>query len=289
MNKLMHGSPAVRATILMVTAGAVLAAMHGMVRYLSADLHPFEIAFFRSLFGFMFFVPWIIKAGLVVLRTGRIATHGLRAAINAVSMLLWFTALSLVPLADVTALSLTGPLFVTIGAIMFLGEKVRLRRWLAVGLGAAGALVIIRPGFQVIQLGMILAIIAPATAACAKLLAKSLTRTDPPATVAAYVQLLMTPITLIPALFVWQTPGWSTLGLLAVVGMLGGLGHYLFVKAYSIADISFAEPVMFTRLVWAALFGYLAFAEVPDQWTWIGAAMIVGATTYIAHRERSAG
>ncbi len=273
----------------MVLAGAVLAAMHGMVRYLSTEMHPFEIAFFRNLFGFMFFVPWIVKVGLGALRTSRIATHGLRAVINATSMLLWFSALSMVPLADVTALSLTGPMFVTLGAIAFLGEKVWLRRWLALALGVGGALVIIRPGFQSVQFGMILAILAPAAAAGAKLLAKSLTRTDKPATVAAYVQLLMTPITLVPALFFWQTPGWPALGWLAVIGCLGGLGHYFFVKAYSIADISFAEPVMFTRLVWAALFGYLAFAEIPDYWTWIGAAMIVGATTYIAHRERRSG
>jgi drug/metabolite transporter (DMT)-like permease len=127
---------------------------------------------------------------------------------------------------------------------------------------------------------------APCFAATAKILAKRLTSTESPVTITAYLALLMTPITLIPALFVWRTPGWEELGVLCLAGVFGSIGHLSFVRAYAIVDISLVEPVVFTRMVWAALIGYLAFAELPDIWTWAGAAMIVGASTIIAHRER---
>lgn len=279
-------SPAVRAVAFMVAASAALACMHGLVRFVSKDLHPFEIAFFRNFFGLMVFVPWLVRSGIGVLRTQRPGAHLIRGLFNSGSMLMWFTALSLVPLAEATALSLTGPLFVTLGAMAFLGETVRMRRWIALLVGASGALAIVRPGFEAVDPGMILAIASTALVAGSKLIAKSLTRTDSPATVAFYVQLVMGLVTLVFALFVWQWPTWEQLGWLALLGALGGAGHYLFTRAYVIADISFAEPVVFTRLIWAALFGYLVFAEIPDMYTWLGAALIVSATSYIAHRER---
>ena len=279
-------TPAARAVALMVTAAAFLAVMHGLVRYLSSDLHPFEIAFFRNLFGFLFFVPWLVRHGLAMLATRRIGTHTVRALLNSASMLGWFMALSLIPLADATALSLTGPLYVMAGAVLFLGEAVGRWRWFALLFGAAGALVIIRPGFQAVELGVILAVGAPCFAATAKLMAKRLTLTESPVTITAYLALLMTPITLIPALFVWRMPGWEELGVLFLAGMFGSIGHLSFVRAYAIVDISLVEPVVFTRMLWAALIGYLAFAESPDVWIWAGAAMIVGATTIIAHGER---
>ncbi len=272
----------------MVLASAVIAVMHGGVRHLTADLHPFVIAFWRNLFGFLFFMPWFLRRGLGFMRTTRFPTHLARAAFNATSMLLLFVALGMTPLADVTALSLTGPLFVAVGGMAFFGERVRRRRWIALSLGAVGALVILRPGFEAVPLGLTLALISAAVASGSKLIAKGLTRTDSPATVSAYVAMLMTPITLIPALLVWQWPTWDQFALLAGIGALASLGHLSFVKAYSIADISYAEPIVFTRLVFAALFGIAVFGEFPDLWVWVGGAMIIAATSYIAHRERRA-
>ena len=119
-----------------------------------------------------------------------------------------------------------------------------------------------------------------------KIGAKKLTASDKPATVAASVQFLMMVITLVPALFFWDWPTLPEFGLLLLIGTLGGFGHYSFTRAYAIADISFAEPVVFTRMIWATAFGYFVFAEVPDFWTWIGALLIVCATSTLAHRER---
>lgn len=272
----------------MVLAAALFASMHGTVRLVSFELHPFVIAFFRNLFGFLVLLPLLLRGGVALFMTGRLGMHSVRAAINAASMLMWFTALSIVPLAEATALSLTGPLFVTLGAIAAFGERVRAWRWVALGLGAGGALLIIRPGFEAAQPGMLLAVGSAAMAGLSKLFAKSLTRTDDPTTIAAYLQFLMTPITLVPALFVWQWPTAAQFAGLAAIGVLGSLGHLFSVRAYALADISFAEPIVFTRMVWATVFGFIAFSEIPDMWTWAGALVIVSATTIIAQRERMA-
>lgn len=281
-------SPALLATCFMVLAGAFFAAMHGTVRLISFEMHPFVIAFFRNIFGFLVLMPLLLRSGLLLFRTQRFGTHVLRACVNSLSMLSWFTALSLIPLADATALNLTGPLFVTLGAMVAFGERVGPWRWAALGLGAAGALMVIRPGFEEVTLGALLTVASTALAAVSKLFAKSLTRTEDPAAIAFYVQFLMAPITLVPALFVWQTPTLNQLLILMIIGGLGGLGHLFAVKAYAIADVSFSEPLTFTRMVWATIFGYVAFSEVPDPWTWAGAATIIAATTTISYRERKA-
>jgi drug/metabolite transporter (DMT)-like permease len=281
-------SPTVLAAAFMVLAGALFASMHGTVRMISFDLHPFVIAFFRNLFGFLVLVPLLMRGGSALFLTGRFGMHMTRAGINSISMLAWFMALSMIPLADATALNLTGPMFVTLGAIFAFGEKVRVWRWAALGLGATGALMVVRPGFEAVNLGAILAIASTATAAISKLFAKSLTRTEDPTTIAAYVQFLMTPITLVVALFYWQWPtGEQFIGLVAI-GVLGSLGHLFTAKAYALADISFAEPLSFTRMIFATVFGYVAFSEIPDSWTWAGAFTILAAATLISWRERVA-
>ncbi len=149
-------NPTLLGIALVVVASALFAAMHASVRHVSGGMHPFEIGFFRNLFGFLVFVPMMARSGLKLLYTRRAPLHLFRGAINGGSMLCWFMALSLIPLADATALSLAGPLFVTLGAIFILGETVRRRRWIALGIGAIGTLIIVRPGFETISLGAML-------------------------------------------------------------------------------------------------------------------------------------
>ncbi len=271
--------------VLMICASAFFALMHASVRHVAADMHPFEVGFFRNLFGFLFFAPIMLRSGLRLFHTERIGLHVFRGAINGVSMLCWFYALAVLPLADATSLSLTGPLFVTLGAIFILGETVRLRRWLALGAGIVGTLVIVRPGFEEISLGAVLVLSSAVLVAGSKIAAKSLSRTDGTATIVAYMSLLMTVVTLIPAVLVWQWPTLVQFGWLILIGVLGSIGHVLVVRAYIYADVSALEPVAFSRLLFAAGIGYLAFGEVPNIWVWIGGGIIVASTTYIAHRE----
>ena len=278
-------SPTVRGIIFAIASGAFFATMHGSVRLLSQDLDAMEIAFFRAFFGFLFFAPILIRTRLTVLRTSRLPLHMLRGLFNGASLLLWFTALSMVPLGDATALSLMGPLFVAMGAMFILGESVHGPRWIALAIGFAGALVIVRPGFQEINLGMILVLVSMLFVTCSKLIAKSLSRTDAPSTIVAYLSLTMMVPSGVALFFVWQTPTLLQLLFMVAIGFLGSCGHMLLTTAYKIADISAVEPVVFARLVWAAIVGWFMFAEFPGLWIWIGGALIVAASTWLARHE----
>jgi drug/metabolite transporter (DMT)-like permease len=277
--------PTATGIMLVISASAFFACMHASVRYVSADMHPWEVGFFRNLFGFLVFAPVMLRSGIRLLRTDRLMLHVVRGSLNGVSMLCWFYALAVMPLADATSVSLTGPLFVTLGAIFFLGEKVRARRWIALGAGVVGTLIIIRPGVEEVSTGAMLVLASGVLVAGSKLIAKTLARTDGTMTIVAYLSLIMTIVTFIPALFVWQTPTVGELGWFALIGALGSTGHLLVIRAYKYADVSAVEPVTFSRLIFAALAGYLVFGEIPDLWVWVGGGVIVAATSYIAHRE----
>jgi drug/metabolite transporter (DMT)-like permease len=259
--------------------------MHNAIRYVTSDVHPFQVAFFRNLFGVLFLVPWFLAVGIGSLQAPRVGKHLVRALVNAASMVAWFTALSLIPVAEATSLALVGPIFVALGAVWLFGESITRGRWIGIGVGMVGALVIIRPGVSSMGVATWLVLFATMCVSISKLIAKSLSRTEGTAAIVAYLTFLMMPITLIPALFVWVWPTPGQLGLFALIGVLGTTGHLLFIKAYKLADVSLVEPVMFMRMVWAALIGLAVFAEFPDIWTWTGAAVVVIGTTYLARRE----
>ena len=277
--------PGLAAVLLMLAASLTLASMHGSVRFVSAGLHPFEIAFFRNVFGFCVLIPWLARIGVAAFATRKLPLHLVRGVLNGGSMLMWFLGLSLIPLAEATALSLASPLIATAGAILFLGEPVRGHRWLGLGLGVAGMLTILRPGFEEIGLGAAAVLLSAVLVTASKLIAKTLTRTESPTAIVAWLTLLMIPVTAVPAAFVWQTPTGLQLLMLLGIGALGSCGHLCLVHAYRLADVGLVEPLVFFRLVWAALLGFLIFAEIPDAWVWIGGLLIVAATTWLARRE----
>ncbi|MDE0050586.1 MAG: DMT family transporter [Rhodospirillales bacterium] len=277
--------PALAALALMLAATLFLAAMHGAVRFVSAEMHAFEIAFFRNVFGFCVLVPRLMRIGLAAFATHRFPLHAARGLLNGGSMLMWFLGLSLIPLAEATALSLASPLIATAGAIVFLGERMRVHRWLGLALGVAGMLAILRPGFEEIGTGAMAVLLSAVLVTASKLIAKSLTRTETPTAIVAWLTALMIPVTAIPAALVWQTPTAAQLAMLAGIGALGSAGHLCLIHAYRLADVGLVEPLVFFRLVWAALLGFLVFAEIPDLWIWIGGLLIVAATTHLARRE----
>lgn len=279
------GGDALRALGLMFVSTFFFAAMHGSIRYLSATIHPFEIAFFRSLFALVVVAPWFYRDGLALLRTQRPGLHGLRAAFNVFAMLSFFYALSITPLAEVTALGFTAPIFTTLLAALILGETVRLRRWSAVIVGFIGALVVLRPGFAEVGLGQVLVLFSSLVWACALLVIKTLGRTDSSATIIAYMALLMIPLTLVPAAFVWRWPDATELLWLVAVGLLGGTGQLCMTEALRRADTAVVMPIDFCKLPWVAAIAYLAFGQVPDRYTWLGGGIIFASAVYIAYRE----
>ncbi|NQV80881.1 MAG: DMT family transporter [Alphaproteobacteria bacterium] len=271
-------------------ASAFFAAMHTGVRFTSTTgMHPFEIAFFRNLFGLVALAPFLIRTGPKAFRTERLGLHVVRGAFNGVSVLAWFSALALLPVAEATSLSLAGPIFVALGAMAFLGERVDTRRWIGIAVVLGGGLLIVRPGFAVISLGVWLVLIQTVALTGSKLLGKQLTRTEEPDSIVAYLTLMMTLATFVPALFVWTWPNWEQLGMLAVIGLLGTMAHRFLVRAYVLSDVSLVDPMMFLRMAWAALFGVLIFAEFPDGFTWAGAGVILAGTILITRRGARPG
>lgn len=264
---------------------ALLAGVDAFVKVVGQDMHPFQVVFFRNLFGAITIAPFILRGGLHRLRTNRLGFHAARGAVHVGSMFCWFTALTLIPLAEATALSFMLPMWASIGAIIFLGEPNRLNRWISIAVGLVGMLIIIRPGAVPISLGIVLVIIGSMCAAAHKVMTKSLARTDTPLTIIAYMSFFLTIFSLIPALFVWTTPSLLALGIFAFMGILGTWAHYLMTAAYRDGELTAVEPVTFARLIWAAIFGYIFFTEVPEIWTWAGSAVIVAGAIYLARIE----
>jgi len=278
----------IRGITLMFVSTFFFAAMHAVIRHLTEHLHPFEVAFFRNFFGLIFVIPWFIRFGLQPLRTNHLRLHIYRSLVNVVAMFSFFYALSITPLAEVTALGFAAPIFATVLAALFLGEAIRLRRWTAVIVGFLGTLIILRPGFSDIGLGQLLVLNSTIFWAVALLLIKTIGRHDSSITIITYMSLLQLPLSLIPALFVWTWPSPDLWFWLLMIGLLGGSAQWLMTESLRVADTSVVMPLDFCKLPWTALLAYLAFAEVPDIFTWIGGAVIFASAFYIALRERKA-
>lgn len=276
--------------VLMVAAAGLATAMHASVRVLSDSLHPVEIVFLRQAAVGAILVPWLLRFGFTVMKTNRLGTHVGRGLCQAVSNSLWFWAISLVPLAKVSALSFSQVLFAVVGAIIFLGEKPRLERWIALGVGFAGIVAIVQPGIEEVGLGVVLVLASRIFVAANKVVSKSLTSTERSTTILAYTAIVIAAATLGPALVVWENPATEDWIWIAAIGAFGFGGQYCMLQAYKLADLGAVEPLGFTRVLWAALFGFVLFAEVPSVGTWIGGTLVVAAVTYLARSEaRKAG
>ena len=268
----------VQGALWMVTSAALFALMTGIVRHVSLGMHPFEIAFFRYVFGLIALVPWILYSGEATLRTRRFGLHFGRALLALGTVMFFFAAISWMPLAEATALSFTAPFFTTLGAALVLGELVGLRRWAAVVVGFAGAMIILRPGIVAVSLPALLALASAASLAAGVLAVKTLAKTESADTIVLYQCLLVSPLAAVPAWMVWSTPDVEALMWLALIGTLATLGQLAYVRAYAAADAAAVVPFDFSRLIFAALIGFALFGERPDAWTWIGSAVIFGAT-----------
>ena len=274
-----------RGVFFMLVSTILFTGMQVTVRHVSKELHPFEIAFFRNFFGLLIVSPLLFRFGFEALQTPKLKLHALRGTLQTAGMMLFFTALTLAPLAQTVALSFTAPLFTTILAIVVLRERTGWRRWAALIAGFVGAWIVIRPGLAVVNTGALLVILSSCVWAGSMIIIKILSRTESSLTITLYMGLFMAPLSLIPALFVWQWPGSQALMFLVLVGAFGGVGHLALAQAFKESDATAVLPYDFTRLIWASALGFLVFAEVPDLWTWIGGSVIFSSTVYIAFRE----
>lgn len=278
----------VQGALYMIAAAFGFSLMNMLIRVATAELHPFAVAFFRNVFALLFMLPWLASVGLAGLRTQRLGGHLLRSLFGIIAMLSWFSSVALLPLGEAVTLNFTVPLFATTGAALFLGEVVGARRWAATFVGFLGVLIVLRPGFAAVTPAMALPIVAAVFMAASVLMVKSLSRTEHPAAIVFYLNMILTPLSLGPALLFWDWPRWPILAALAALGLLATLAQLSLTRAFGKAEASAIIPFDYARLPFIAVMAYLAFGEVPTAWTWPGAAVIAGAAIYIARREAKA-
>jgi len=278
--------PTLRGIIYMSASTVGFAVMHTLIRYVSAELHPFQIAFFRNVFGMLIFIPMLMRYGFAPFKTKRLPLHFLRGALNIIAMLAFFTALSIAPLARVTALSFSAPIFTAVLSVFILGERFRLHRWSAILLGFAGTLVILRPGIIAMDTGSILVLSSAFLWGITMIVIKVLSRTDSAMTITSYMNVMLAFFAFIPAVWVWRTPSLETWGWLVVIGLSGTLAQLALTQALKEGETTVVLPFDFLKLIWVSIFGFWLFGELADLWTWVGAAIIIASAFYMAHREK---
>ena len=280
-------TPVMRGIVLMCLSTIAFSIMHGLVRFVSEVLPPFQIAFFRNIFGLAFLVPLLMRSRFAILRTKQIGLHALRGVINMAAMLMFFTALAISPIAKVTALGFTAPIFMAILAVLVLGERFRIYRWSAIFLGFAGMLIILRPGLVAIDTGALLVIGSAALWAVAMIIIKIQLRTDSSLTIVAYMGIFLGVFSIVPAVWVWQPFGLQTLGFMVLIGLFGSIAQMAISESLKETDSTALMPFDFLKLIWTAMIGVWFFSEIPDIYTWIGATVIFLSGLFIAIRERS--
>ncbi|MEZ5826550.1 MAG: DMT family transporter [Geminicoccaceae bacterium] len=280
--------PAHRGMSLMALSAFGASMMNASIKVVSSELHSFEIAFFRNLFGFFTLLPTALRSGGIraTLTTQRFPLHALRGVLNALAMLCFFYSLTITPLATVAALGFTAPLFATLLAIPILKERVGPRRWAGLLTGFFGTLVVVRPGIETFSLGAALLLFASLLWGGALVAIKLLARTESSLTITIYATLFLTPITFAFAIFHWSWPGPQALLVLLLIATLGSITQMAIAQAFHEADASLVLPLDFTKLLWASLLGYFLFGEIPDLFAIIGGTIILLSVVYIAYRER---
>ena len=271
--------------ILAISATMFGALMASCVKYLSNDLHPIIICFYRCVMGLILIMPFMIKDNFQALKSQNFKLQFSRSMINIISMICWFSAIGLMHFEKAAALGFTTPLFTTILAIVLLKEKIRFHRTAALLIGFIGILVIVRPGYVPLELGAILLLASAFSFSFILIIVKKLSAIDSSLTIIFYHLLFSTPVFFILSLFYWETINLNQLLIFTFMGGSGLLSHWCLAQAFKLSDTTFVMPLQFTKLIWASLIGLLIFAEQPDIWTWFGGIIIFLSVVYITYRE----
>jgi drug/metabolite transporter (DMT)-like permease len=268
-----------------VTSGLIFSCFMALVRYVGTTMDPIQTSFLRYGLGLVFLKPFFLRVSAPDLRAMQWKLHLLRGLMHGTGVMLWFYAMSRIPLAEVTAIGFTAPVFATVGAALFLGERIRLPRITAVAVGLMGAMLIVRPGFADVDPGAVAMLVAAPLFACSDLIAKALTRKETGPAVVAYLSIIVTLVTMGPALAVWKWPTPEEWALVVCIAGLATVGHLAMTQGFKVGEISAIAPARYIQLLWSALIGFALFSEIPEIWTWVGAAIIVAAALFIARRE----
>jgi drug/metabolite transporter (DMT)-like permease len=284
-----HLSPTVRGLMWAAASGALFCVLNATMRSLAQQLHPMQTQFLRYLFGLLVMLPLVWRAGWRAYQPQNLGGQFTRGAVHTLGLVLWFVALTHIPLADTTAIGFTGPLFIMVGAWLFLKEPMRWERWLATAIGFGGVLLVVGPKISGSggQYHLLMLASAPVFAA-SFLITKVLTRTEKAGVIVVWQAISVALFSLPMALWVWQAPSPAQWAGFVVCGGLGSAGHYCLTRSFSVADISSTQSVKFLDLIWSSALGWLMFADLPTQSTLLGGVVISAATLWVARREHRA-
>jgi len=278
--------PAVQGLLWTLVAGICFVLLNTLSRYLTAQLDPFESQFLRYLCGFLVMLPLVWRSGLAAYRPQHIGGQFVRGLVHTAALGLWFVALPHISLADMTAIGFTTPIFIMLGAWLFLRESMRWERWLAALVGFGGVLIVVAPGLSGSSGSYSLVMLASAPVFAASfLITKALTRYEKAGVIVLWQSITVTLLSLPLALLHWQAPTPAQWAGYLMCGLLGSGAHYCLTRAYGVADISATQSLKFLDLVWATLMGWLVFSDQPSQSTLIGGLVISASTLWIARRE----
>jgi len=277
--------PNVQGAVWLVSGGFIFTCNGVMIRLMSEQVESVQTAFFRAFFSVLMLLPLILNGRVKPWHSKRIAGHFWRTFMGTASMVLGFYAVSMLPLADATALGFSQPLFSVCVATLIVGEKVRWRRWSATIVGFIGVLVMVRPGAGSLQPGALVALTNALTVALSILLVKRLSDSETPLMILTQFAIWSTLLLVVPAIWVWRWPdawGW----VLAVgVSASATIGQYFWVQAFKAGEMSAVAPFEYLRLPFAVFMGWLVFGQMPEIWTYVGAAIVIASALYIAQRE----
>ncbi|MEX0809397.1 MAG: DMT family transporter [Dongiaceae bacterium] len=277
-----------RGAVLMFGSGLSFVLMAILIRLVAERIDPLQMAFLRSLIGWIILLPFVFTAAGSV-RTSRLGMHLTRAALGTLAMFCSYYAIAHMPLADYTALSFTRPLFATVFAVVIIKEIVRWRRWTATLVGFLGVLVMVRPGSGSIEPATFIALGESVALALLIIIVKMMPQSERTLTMMFWFGAFAVAITFLPALAVWQWPTETEWLMLVGMAVAGVLSQWQFILAFRAGEASFVAPVDYVRLISAAAIGFVVFAEVPVIWTWLGAGIIMASTFYIMRREARLG
>ncbi len=269
----------------MLVSGLLFVGVTVIVRHLGTDMPAVEAAFIRYVFGLLFLIPMIMKFSWRRLDRDILTLYSLRGLAHGVAVMLWFYAMARIPIAEVTAIGYTTPVFTAVGAVLIFRERIHARRFGAILIGFIGMLVILRPGLEMIQAGSLAQVAAALFFAASYLFTKKLTYSESPANILVMLSIVCTLVLLPGALVQWRDPTATELFWLALTALFATCGHYAMTRSFAAASLTVTQPFSFLQLVWAIAFGYLLFGEIPDIWVITGGMIIVCAVTYLTYRE----
>ena len=272
--------------VLWLSAGTFfLATVDVFIKTVGLKFHPIEIIFFRYATGLLVLTPVFVHMGWENLRTTKFGLHCTRMVFAFTSNFLLIISVIYMSLADATAYMFSKPLFTTLVAVILLGEVVKTHRWIATAVGFGGVLIILRPGSASTDLTSILAILSALTFAITNVLNRMLSKTEPTNRIMFYYHLFGVALFLGPTIWVWQMPIGKEWFLLTSLGVLSTAALFCFLRAFAVGEASAVGPAENMRLVYAALFGFFLFSEIPSIWTILGATIIIASTYYISRQN----